>query len=290
MRWNTETESPISKAFWWVAPIVVVAAAAAGYYFYKREKTAETPPVTEAPPPAPAQEPAEPEIRHPVPETAASSEPQKPLPPLGESDADLRETLTGLVGPKPVEQFLVPENIVRNFVVTVDNLPRSKTAVERRPIKATPGKTLTTSQGDLTTISEENFKRYAPFVKLVQSTDTKQLAAIYFRYYPLFQEAYEDLGYPGEYFNDRLVAVIDHLLQTPTIRGPIQVVQGKVFYEFADPQLESRSAGQKLLMRMGEANATVIKNKLRELRTEITTGRDPQPVPDTSPEAQPGSQ
>ncbi len=69
-----------------------------------------------------------------------------------------------------------------------------------------------------------------------------------------FSRSYEDLGYPGQYFNDRLVEVIDHLLQTPDLRGPIELKQGRVFYEYADPALESRSAGQKLLMRMGGDN------------------------------------
>jgi hypothetical protein len=31
-----------------------------------------------------------------------------------------------VIGRDPVEQFLVPQNIVRHFVVTVDNLPRKK--------------------------------------------------------------------------------------------------------------------------------------------------------------------
>jgi hypothetical protein len=71
------------------------------------------------------------------------------------------------------------------------------------------------------------------------------------------------------------VQVIDHLLQTPDLRGPIELKQGKVFYEYADPALESRSAGQKLLMRMGPDNAAAIKKKLRELKTFVTTSQDP---------------
>ncbi len=39
---------------------------------------------------------------------------------------------------------------------------------------------------------------------------------------------------------------------------------------FADPELEARSAGQKILLRTGAANATAIKAKLREIRQEIT--------------------
>jgi hypothetical protein len=131
------------------------------------------------------------------------------------------------------------------------------------------GRNLVASQGDVTTIGDANFARYAPLVHVIEATDVKALAVVYTRLYPLFQQSYEDLGYPGKYFNDRLVLVIDHLLQTPEVAGPIPVVQPKVFYEYADPNLESRSAGQKLLIRMGPANARIIKAKLRDFRTEI---------------------
>jgi hypothetical protein len=40
-------------------------------------------------------------------------------------------------------------------------------------------------------------------------------------------------------------------------------------YEFADPALEARSAGQKTLIRMGSANALRVKAKLREFRRQI---------------------
>jgi hypothetical protein len=144
-----------------------------------------------------------------------------------------------------------------------------------RPVKATPGEAIAVTRGESITLSPENAARYAPVMKLIQTTDPKQLGELYIRFYPLFQQSYEDLGYPGLYFNDRLVEVIDHLLKTPAVRGPVALKQGRVFYEFADPDLESRSAGQKLLLRMGSENAEVVKNKLRELRTVITTSQDP---------------
>jgi hypothetical protein len=53
------------------------------------------------------------------------------------------------------------------------------------------------------------------------------------------------------------------------VKGPIELVQPRVFYEYKDHDLESRSAGQKLLLRMGPDNAAVIKAKLRELRSAI---------------------
>jgi hypothetical protein len=53
----------------------------------------------------------------------------------------------------------------------------------------------------------------------------------------------------------------------------VQLTQPKVFYEYADAELENRSAGQKLLMRMGAANERAIKAKLREFRAEIINKR-----------------
>jgi len=42
-----------------------------------------------------------------------------------------------------------------------------------------------------------------------------------------------------------------------------------VFYQYADPSIEERSAGQKLMIRLGSKNAAVVKEKLRALRKEV---------------------
>jgi hypothetical protein len=223
--------------------------------------------------PAPPQAATEPAIHNPVPVPADT----KPLPPLKDSDPDVRKALVDVLGARSVSQFLVPENVVRHVVVTVDNLPRKKVNIELRPMKPTPGGTVVATQGDITTLGEANFQRYEPLMKALRSTDMSVLANTYFRLYPLFQQAYEDLGYPGEYFNDRLVAVIDDMLKAPEVQGPIQLVQPRVFYEYADPKLESLSAGQKLLLRMGPANEALAKTKLRELRRAIVN-RPEEPV------------
>jgi hypothetical protein len=49
--------------------------------------------------------------------------------------------------------------------------------------------------------------------------------------------------------------VIDHLLATPEVGGPIAVVTPHVLYEYASAELEERSAGQKALLRAGPENA-----------------------------------
>jgi hypothetical protein len=267
--WEEDLEDATRRRIMWlVGAVVAVAIAAGGWYWYagRTRPTAEPPPVHAVAPQA-ATETA-PSIAHPMPEGGAAA-----LPALNESDAVVHDSLAGVFGRDPIEKFLVPQNIVRHIVVTVDNLPRRKVAVELRPVRPTAGQTQTAAQGQFTTLSDANFERYAPLVRVVQGTDVKSLAVVYRRLYPLFQQAYEDLGYPGKYFNDRLVEVIDHLLQTPEVAAPIALVQPKVFWEYADPALENRSAGQKLLIRMGPQNARIIKAKLREFRAEIVNNK-----------------
>ena len=268
--WNKATdaeESCRSKAIWWSgAAVIAVIAGIAAYYHYVVQ--APAPPVvqTRPPPPPPPANADEGGIQHPIPGGGTDT---TALPSLNQSDQVVRDSLAGLMGQKPIEQFLVPENIVRHIVVTVDNLPRKKAAVDLRPVKPTQGEALVATQGDVTTLAVANYARYQPFIHLVETTDPKTLATVYFHLYPLFQQAYEDLGYPGRFFNDRLVEVIDHLLAAPEPQGPIELVQPKVFYQFANPRLEDLSAGQKLMVRMGPANERLLKTRLRDLRTEL---------------------
>lgn len=266
--WEEDLDDSSRRKFVWLVGILVaIAIAAGGWYWYgSRSHVAVPEPMVHQPSPPPAS--TEPEISHPLP---GEGGPAAALPALNDSDQVVQDSLAGVIGKKPVEQFLVPQNIVRHIVVTVDNLSRRKVNPELRPVKPTPGQTVTSTQGEITTLSAASFARYAPLVHAVQGTDTKELAVVYERLYPLFQQAYEDLGYPGKYFNDRLVQTIDDLLQAPEVPAPIPVVQPRVFWEYADASLENRSAGQKLLIRMGPENARIIKAKLREFRADIVT-------------------
>jgi hypothetical protein len=255
---------------WMLGAGALVAAVVVGFFVWRHYSAhEETPVVTPVARPAPPPAETAPAIANPMPPQPAGAA----LPALNDSDQLVRDSIAGIIGSGPVEQYLVPQNIVRHIVATVDNLPRRKLAVELRPIKPTPGQTVITTQGDVVSLSEANFARYAGAVRVVQSLDVKALAVVYQRLYPLFQQSYEDLGYPGKYFNDRLVEVIDNLLATPEVPAPIALLQPKVFYEFADPDLEARSAGQKLLIRMGPANARIIKSQLRAFRAQIVKGQ-----------------
>jgi hypothetical protein len=245
--------------------VIVVAA---GSWYYLQSRRAVLPPTAEQPP-LPAEPPAEPGIQHPLP-GAGDAASKTPLPPLADSDAALREALGQVAGAATVKDFLRPESIIRHLVVTIDNLPRQKAAVEKRPTNPIAGAFVANGDEVHATLDPKNFARYQPLVAVISRLDMQQVAAVYVQFYPLFQQAYQDLGYPNGYFNDRLVQVIDTMSAAPEPAGPIALVRPNVMYTFADPALESRPAGQKLLIRMGRDNAAAVKAKLAELRAAIT--------------------
>ena len=207
-------------------------------------------------------------IRRPLPPEELAE--AKPLPTLDESESLARDALVDLLGSESVARLFSTKDLIRHIVVTVDNLPRKTVAVRLNPVKPAGGEFKVAGDDAQRTIAPDNAARYAPYVKLAEQVDTKKLVYAYGRLYPLFQKAYEDLGYPKSFFNDRLIAVIDHLVATPEVTGPIAVVAPHVQYQFADPDLEAQSAGRKFLMRVGPENAAAIKSKLREIRRELT--------------------
>ena len=207
----------------------------------------------------------------PVPDTDTAPD-REPLPELDESDAVILGAMAPLENGFRWRDFFPFESLVRHFVVTVDNLTSAKLPRRYRLIQAPGGNFLVRKdEGETLYIDPANDDRYGAYVRIAESVDLNGLVKVYRRFYPLFQRAYEELGYPDRYFNDRLVEVIDHLLDAPEIRGPIALKQPKVFYTFADPALEARSAGHKLMLRMGAYNCARIKARLKILRELLTS-------------------
>jgi len=259
----------------WLGIGSILALAAIGAYFWLRQAPPQLPaPAPVAQPPAVA--PAEPAIKHPLEAPTGVTK----LPPLDQADEFVKRRITELLGAKAVRTFLQMENFVRRVVATVDNLARPLAPPSTWPIHATPGRFTVETGSDGSVIGAKNAARYAPFVALVESIDTKRAVALYQELYPLLQQVYEGLGYPGKYFNDRLVAVIDLLLaapepadapgvELPEIRGPNKPARPWILYRYSDPALERLSSGQKILLRVGRENEKRLKAKLAEFRKLI---------------------
>jgi hypothetical protein len=273
------TEAPRTSPVTWIsALLVILIVAAVGYFYWFVQKPLPAAPTSVPPAPmaepaaAPAASPApsaEPQVRHPI--EAAQPQPEQPapsLPSLDNSDSAMRSVLARLMGKWP-SQIVYADKIVRRIVATVDNLPRHAAPARMMPLRPVPGRFGTERIGDDLAIDPASFTRYAPYVALMQAIDSRTLVDTYVQFYPLFQRAYRELGYPQGYFNDRLLDAIDDLLDAPELAGAVKLAQPRILYEYADPDLEARSAGQKIMMRMGPVNEAKVKAKLREIRQAL---------------------
>jgi hypothetical protein len=252
-------------------------AAFAGWWMWKSAQDANTEapavPSAAAPASAPASAPA-----------AASSGPAYPI--LADADKapltqdQIAGALDALLGRKSAATFVLPDEFPRRVVATTDNLGRAHAPAILWPTPPMPGRFTTETVDGVPVISPDNASRYTPFVLFVETLNVKQVVDFYVRMYPLLQEAYSQLGFPRQNFNDRVIAVIDSLLAAPEPEGPIRLhlmeVKGPIAserpwvrYEFEDPALQALPAGQKIMVRIGAVNERRLKRRLTEFRDEI---------------------
>jgi len=251
-----------------------VAAGAVYLWLASHQHEGQSLPSIEAPSAVPSESPA---VHYPMPietdqfQSTGKEGKLQPLPGLDQSDLTITDSLRELFGKERVDSLFNLQNTVRRIVVTVDNAAKHKQVSEEfLPLVPLETEFHATGEGDNQAISPTNFQRYAPFAELARVLNVSKLVSAYRHFYPLFQSAYRDLGTKG-YFNDRLIEVIDNLLATPEVTGPIKLLRLTPHskYKFANDQLEGLSSGQKVLIRMGAENAQVIKSKLRELRERL---------------------
>ena len=275
----------------WIILIILVVLGLGAWYLLSVQKDAveeaPAPPpiaVEEAPAPPPIEEEAtaEPDVRAPVVAEEAAPE-QPPLPPLAESDPVAVEALSGLVGSEPVRQYVVSEDVIPRLVATLDALsgkqvPASIKAVEgpggtfQATADEDPASVIRNAAGDPIPqymVDPVNYRRYTPYVEMLEAADTGAIVESYRDYRSLFDEAFRQLGYPDGDFDQRLRSLIDELLATPDVSGPVRLIKPEAYYLYADEELESLTAGQKVLLRMGPDNAARVKAKLTEIRDTL---------------------
>lgn len=269
------------KAIWpWVLGVVVIGGAGAWLFsdtlrgladgVHVAQQAATTPPGDAHKPATVAPIASPPPIAHPV-QPGDAADPA--LPSLADSDGPAWEALTTLFSDDSVLALLLRDHLIQRVVTHVDNLDKPSVPTPAMAVRAVPG-TLQVDDADGSAhIAASNAARYAPYVKAFTALDAGAAGRAYVRLYPLLQQAYAQLGRPDAYFNDRLVAVIDHLLQTPEPTRPLAVQRDeRGRYRFVDPSLQARSVGQKLLLRMDAGQAQGMKQQLRALRAAITRG------------------
>ena len=241
-----------------VGIVVALLLIGAGFYFLYWNRAAPEPtPVAEAPP-----EPIETEV---VEEAAPPIE----LPPLGESDALLRDLVAKLSSNPRLASWLLPDNLIRRFTMIVDNIAEGVSPRAHLLFLETDEEFRVIERAGSTYIDPASYSRYDTVGKIFASLDAEGSAELYRTVKPLIDEAYTEVGRPDQSFDETLTLAMRQLLETPVPEDSIEVVPRIATYGFANPRLESLTAAQKHFFRMGPDNVLRIQVKLRELAPKV---------------------
>lgn len=220
---------------------------------------------------------APPPIEHPIAAAQVNPAPAAtaPLPALDASAAAAAAALAALPGAHGLADLLIARGLIPHIVATVDALPRHTIGASILPLRTPPGAFAVDDTSGVPQMGAANDARYDAYVAVAQAIDSRTLVTWYVHWYPLFQQAYRELGFPQGYFNDRLIAAIDDMLAAPDAQGPVQLVAAaNGHYAFADPTWESLSVGQKLMLRVGPEHERALKVKLASIRA-LLVGQAP---------------
>jgi hypothetical protein len=252
----------------WVVPVligivVLLAAGAAVWYFLSRQQPAQS--TTAAAPKPAAAAPAPAGIQ---PLCNATSTDPTALPPLNDSDAFAKKSATGVSAHPRVAAWLATDNVIRNFVVAVDNIASGATPAARMRALRPSGAFRVREARDGLFIDARSFERYAPIADAVDSIDPQSAAQLCGTLKPRLADAYAELGREGS-FDVALERAIVTLLRTPAVGPETRVVPAGASYAFEDETLEHLTPAQKQLARMGPRNARLIQDKLRQVALAI---------------------
>jgi len=144
----------------------------------------------------------------------------------------------------------------------------------------TPNKSFTVvTKGEALYLNPQSYRRYDLVADAFSSLDAKAAVRIFREVRPLFQQAYRELGYPNQDFQETLIQAIRELLDTPVVQGDIAVVHAVTTYQMVDENLEDLDDAQKDLLRMGPQNIRKVQNKLREMALELEVPENELPKP-----------
>ena len=209
----------------------------------------ETETETEAELAAEAEVAAEPEL------TIAEPAPE-PLPALEQSDPVLKQEILKFDWQPGLAGLINTEQMVRNLVVTIDNLAQRQ-LVANRPVVAPldqPFAAIPQGSDQTYQIDPASYQRYEPYVRLLETTEPEQMLRLMERYQPLFEQAFGELGYPDLSFKQRLQQALQQFLAIEPNTADTTLVRKSVAYTYADPAVEGLSDLEKQVIRLGPDN------------------------------------
>lgn len=204
-------------------------------------------------------------------EPIVEPEPEVPsLPSLNNSDTFVVEELTLMDGGSSILMHLVSEELVRKFVIMIENISRGEFPERNLPIlNPTERMTITELGSEFYLIDEQSYQRFNGLVTSLTNISTETAVYFYQRLQPLFSDAYAELGLRNSEFDDVFMLAIDNVLNARTAPQPQQLIRPNLNYLYANPEIENYSAVEKLLLRLGPENTESLQRRLEFFKRRL---------------------
>ena len=233
------------------------------------------------PRPAPLAETLEPEVvETPVISEAAENNPEPivsepvvaepALPALNDSDAFVQEELAAMANGAPLINYLVSEELIRKFVVMVENMSRGEFPERNRPLlnPAEPMQ-ITELGSEFFLMDTQSYQRFSALITALSNISTDTTIEVYRRFLPLFQQAFAELGLRNSDFTEVTLLAIDNVLNARTAAQPQQLIRPTLNYLYANPEIENYTDVEKLLMRLGPQNTENLQRRLEFIKRRL---------------------
>jgi len=242
------------------------------YFAFIQEKPEEMP-VQEISEVLPAQAPEE--------ETPVEKVPEPIQVELAESDGIVRDLAQEISSHPEFAAWLGSKNLISKFTAAVDNIAQGSIPRAQIDFFKPKGRFRTFMRGGRYYASPASYARYNLVANVFNSLDVADCVKLYRQLKPAIQEAFRELGYPEENFQNTLILAIYELLKVPVVEKDIPLESRVISYAIADSRLERLSESQKSLLRMGPENVRKIQAKLREFGLALGLAEDQLPQPRT---------
>ena len=229
----------------------------------------EPAPTVTAPPPAPPPAPVVADIEEPAPPPPPPPPEvvREPLPRLEESDDAVRDAVgdipLGTIG----QQYLIPGNIIERSASLIYLMAQGDVPYKLLPVSRPKAAFPISDDGTQVVTDPAGFERYDAMTQWLQGLDLAALLSSLESFIPLFREAWSYYGEDPAAFDMAIVTMLDLVIATPEINlSEARLIRREAVWIFEDPAIEGLSPIQKQVLRMGPANAEIVKAKAAEAR------------------------
>lgn len=185
------------------------------------------------------------------------------------SDERIREAARGLSGHQAFRTWLKADDLARRLAATVGAIAQGESPREPLSMLAPAGGFAVIESDAGAYIAPSSFARYDTVAHVVGSLDPQKIATAWSVISPVVRLAWAEIAPPGSHVEHALARALDRLAATPVPTGPIAVTPRGAIWAFDDPALESLSAAEKHLVRMGPVNQRLIQTRATELRKAL---------------------